>query len=127
MSTKLYGAKCHICSHLTGSTHEVEPGPWPMTGMQCADCGFCQQDIVTRVLREDESIGLFDPAVRRAVDDLLSGRANPLIDQLKASFGETCEWRGRKWSVADMQRDESEYGVHWHLTLVRVMTNPPEA
>jgi hypothetical protein len=124
MSEKLYGGKCHICSHLEHSKRDhIEPMPWlPMNPLQCVGCSFCQADVVSTLLRE-AGTDVFDPGVRQAVDDLLMGRANPLVDQLRASLSETCEWRGQKWIVADMQRDESEHGAHWHLTLVPAVDN----
>lgn len=35
-----------------------------------------------------------------------------------SAIGETFEWRGWTFVIADAQHDRSEMGEHWHLTVV---------
>lgn len=83
MSDKLYGAKCHVCAHMTGPTHDVEPIAW--LWVKCKRCEFCQHRALIQALR-DYGDDIFSPAIRQATADFLAGRPNPIIDQLRAEI-----------------------------------------
>ena len=88
MAEKLYGAKCHRCSHLRHDGEQAsEPIAWlskpPDRLLWCADCSFCQHDSLHAVLA-DAGLGIVDPEVRQAVHAFQRGDDQPLIVQLRA-------------------------------------------
>lgn len=81
---KLYGAKCHICAHLLG--HDADPIPWLASVPMCQRCAFCQRSALNKLLGDLHGDEVFSPEVRQAVADLMAGRTNPIIDQLRAEI-----------------------------------------
>lgn len=88
VTDQTYGAKCHRCAHLLGSTHDVEPVPWltaPEWVRKCTGCSFCQEDELVRHLQEG-GLGLFSPEVRRAVHAFQRGEPDPILDLLRSEI-----------------------------------------
>lgn len=81
---KLYGSKCHLCTHLDGPTHKVD-ATWPVPDDDCPDCIFCQEaSFWGMLIRWAGTERTFDPETRAALDAFRQGRPHPLIDQLRA-------------------------------------------
>lgn len=82
MTKPLYGAKCHLCSHLrhTGE-HAAKPVWWLRRPddvlLWCEDCSFCQANALIKVLG-DAGVDTFDPEIRKAIQSL--GNTDPEYD-----------------------------------------------
>jgi hypothetical protein len=82
----LYGGKCHLCAHLSGSTHMV-PTTWPVADDACPECSFCQEESFWgMLLRALGGERLFDPETRAALHAFRRGESHPLIDQLRVEM-----------------------------------------
>lgn len=83
--SNLYGAKCHLCSHLTGPTHDRAPDIWPLQEVtECDRCIFCQEEAFGRFLIEHTTEDDFGADILAASRAFRDGRAHPLIAKLRA-------------------------------------------
>lgn len=84
--TGLYGAKCTRCSCIVHDRDITAVAVWPLAPLECADCDDCQARAFTRFVQEHGGLDLFSPEVREAVTAMRSGKAHPLVDQLRAEI-----------------------------------------
>lgn len=87
-----YGAKCHLCADLLGTTHAHAPVSW-LNNRQCPDCLFCQERELSRAIQRG-GLGLFDPEVRAAVHAFERGQEHPLIAQLRSELQDEANGEG---------------------------------
>lgn len=81
-----YGAKCHRCADVLGSSHDQPVIEWlTFKGLECPSCSFCQERALSRLIGQ---VGLdaFDPEVRTAVRAFRKNEPHPLIEKLRTEM-----------------------------------------
>ena len=81
-----YGAKCHRCADVLGSSHDRPEIHWLMLqGRECPTCSFCQERALSRLIGQ-VGLDVFDPEVRTAVRAFRKSEPHPLIDKLRTEI-----------------------------------------